>query len=227
MRLEWLNEFSSYPGLSEAINQGGYLVPQMTRRQFQQAILGPIDAARGSITATLTDRRLNDLDGRTDQLPVLQHVLMRMWRKKKPGTPLDVDDYEATGTLSRNLSNHAEEVFGSLDKQEQEAGEALFRSITQVSKNRKLRKPMPLGQIADATGAPMERLRKVVGAFAAEGRSFLVVSPGALNRDSIIDISHEALIRQWGRLGNWVADEAELVSRVNRRHRKRVGSRAT
>lgn len=216
MRLEWLNECSSYPGLAEAINEGGYLVPQMTRRQFQQAILKPVEAARGSITATLTDRLLNDLDGRTDQLPVLQHVLMRMWRKKELGTPLDLGDYEAIGALSRSLSNHAEEVFGGLDAKEKEVAEALFRSITQVSKNRKLRKPMPLGEIADKTGAPIEKLKKVVEAFAAEGRSFLVVSPGVLNRDSIIDISHEALIRQWGRLGGWVDDEAELVSRVNR-----------
>jgi phospholipase C len=216
MRLEWLSECSSYPGLAEAINEGGYLVPQMTRRQFQQAILKPVEAARGSITATLSDRLLNDLDGRTDQLPVLQHVLMRMWGKKKPGTPLDVADYEAIGALSRSLSNHAEEVFGGLDAKEKGVAEALFRSITQVSKNRKLRKPMPLGEIADKTGAPMEKLKKVVEAFAAEGRSFLVVLPGVVDRDSIIDISHEALIRQWGRLGHWVDDEAELVSRVNR-----------
>jgi len=216
MRLEWLSECSTYPGLSEAINEGGYLVPQMSRRQFQQAILKPVEAARGSITASLTDRLLNDLDGRTDQLPVLQHVLMRMWRHHESGAPLDIASYEAIGALSKSLSNHAEEVFATLNPNEQKAGEALFRSITQVSKNRRLRKPLPLGEIADLTGDSIEHLKKVAGAFAAEGRSFLVISPGPLNRDSIIDISHEALIRQWARLGQWVDDEADLVSRTNR-----------
>ena len=216
MRLEWLSECSAYAGLPEAINEGGYLVPQMTRRQFQQAILKPVEAARGSITATLSDRLLNDLDARTDQLPVLQHVLMRMWRNRKPGAPLDVGSYEAIGTLSESLSNHAREVFETLNKDEQRACESLFRSITEVSKNRRLRKPMPLGEIAEATGASVPQLKKIIEAFAAEGRSFLVVSAGPLGRDSIINISHEALIRQWDRLSQWVDEEAELVSRTNR-----------
>jgi phospholipase C len=216
MRLEWLNECASYPGLSETINVGGYLVPQMTRRQFQQAIRQPIEAAGGTITATLTDRLLNDLDGRTDQLPVLQHVLMRMWRKAGRETTLDVPLYEAIGALSLSLSKHAEEIYGALTKDQQSAAQGLFRSVTQVSKNRRLRKPTLLGEIQDKTGAPFESLTKVVEAFSREGRSFLMVSPGPLNRDSIIDVSHEALIRQWNRLRDWVDEEGELVARTNR-----------
>jgi phospholipase C len=216
MRLEWLSECATYLGLSEAINEGIYLVPQMSRRQFQQATLGPIEAAKGSITTMLLDRMLNDLDGRTDQLPVLQHALMRMWQRHKRGEPLDVASYEEIGTLSSSLSKHAEEIYSGLGQEGQKAAEALFRAITQVIKNRRLRKPMPLGEIVDTTGAPIDQLKKVVEAFAKEGRSFLVTSAVTLDRDSIIDISHEALIRQWSTLSKWVDDEAEIFSRVNR-----------
>lgn len=216
MRLEWLSECSTYAGLSEAINEGIYLVPQMSRRQFQQAILGPIEAAKGSITTTLLDHMLNDLDGRTDQLPVLQHALLRMWQRNKHSVPLDVASYEAIGTFSSSLSKHAEEIYSELGLEEQKAAESLFRAITQVIKNRRLRKPMPLGEIVGTTGATIEQLKKVVEAFAKEGCSFLATSAVTLDRDSIIDISHEALIRQWGTLGKWVDDEAEVLSRINR-----------
>ncbi|MCC6367922.1 MAG: ATP-binding protein [Bryobacterales bacterium] len=214
MRVEWLAECASYMGLSEAINEGIYLVPQMSRRQFQQVILGPVEAAGGTIVSSLLDRLLNDLDNRTDQLPVLQHALMRIWSRHAPGSALDISIYEAAGTLSRCLSDHAEEIFAELSSDQQKTAECLFRSITQVSKSRKTRRPRPLSEAAP--GSPPEQVKSVVDAFRREGRSFLVVTPGPLQPDSIVDISHEALIRQWRRLNQWVDREAEVQARITR-----------
>jgi hypothetical protein len=214
MRVEWLAECACYMGLAEAINEGIYLVPQMSRRQFQQAILGPVEAAGGTIVSSLLDRLLNDLDNRTDQLPVLQHALMRIWSRRAPGSALDIPLYEAAGTLSHCLSNHAEEIFNELSPDQQKTAECLFRSITQVSKSRKTRHPRPLDEVAPAS--PPEQVKSVVDAFRREGRSFLVATPGPLQPDSIIDISHEALIRQWSRLDQWVDREAEVQAKINR-----------
>jgi hypothetical protein len=216
MRLEWLNECATYIGLAEAINEGIYLVPQMSRRQFREVILEPIEAANGSITAMLLDRMLNDLDGRTDQLPVLQHALMRLWQRRKKGEPLGIPDYDRIGTFSGCLSSHAQEIFSTLDVPQQQAVEELFRSITQVVKNRKVRRPRPLGDIAADTQLPLEQLKKVVETFRQEGRSFLVATVGELTEHSIIDISHEALIRQWKQLSQWVDDEADIQARIGR-----------
>jgi hypothetical protein len=216
MRLEWLNECATYIGLAEAINEGIYLVPQMSRRQFREVILEPIEAANGSITATLLDRLLNDLDGRTDQLPVLQHALMRLWQRRKEGESIGIRDYDKIGTFSGCLSSHAQEIFSTLDVPQQRAVEGLFRSITQVVKNRKVRRPRPLGEIATESKLPLEQLKKVVETFRQEGRSFLVATGGELTERSIIDISHEALIRQWKQLSQWVDDEADIQARIGR-----------
>ena len=103
MRMEWLSECTTYIGLAEAITQGIYMVPQMSRRQFQQVILNPIEASGGLIATTLVDRMLNDVGDRSDQLPVLQHALMRLWERRKPGEALNIDGYEKVGTLSHCL----------------------------------------------------------------------------------------------------------------------------
>ncbi len=216
MRMEWLSECSTYVGLAEAINEGIYLVPQMSRRQFQQVILNPIDKADGTITTTLLDRMLNDLGGRSDQLPVLQHALMRLWERRRPGEPMDIPDYDAVGTFSHCLSNHAEEIFDELNGQQQKVAELLFRSITQVYKNRKIRRPRPFSELASVPGMDATELKAVIEAFGRQGRSFLFVSEGALQPSSVIDISHEALMRQWGRLAAWVEDEAEQEARLGR-----------
>jgi len=216
MRLEWLNECATYVGLAEAINEGIYLVPQMSRRQFNQAIFGPLDAAGGAITTALLDRMLNDLDGRSDQLPVLQHALLRIWERRGDKDTFDAGEYEAIGTFSNCLSNHAEEVFAELSDPQKKIAELLFRSITQVYKNRKIRRPQPVGEILKATGGDFAQLETVIAAFSRTGRSFLVTTKGRLEPSAIVDISHEALIRQWGRLSSWVDNEAELQSRLAR-----------
>ena len=56
-----------------------YLVPGLTRSQLEEAIRRPIEKAGGRIEPELVERLLNDCGEELDQLPVLQHCLMRMW----------------------------------------------------------------------------------------------------------------------------------------------------
>ena len=85
----------------EALNDSQFLVPRMTRDQLREAIEGPIAVGGGKIAPRLVQRLLYDVDalaGRTirvrtessklddydhDQLPVLQHALMRVWEVSK------------------------------------------------------------------------------------------------------------------------------------------------
>jgi hypothetical protein len=216
MRMEWLSECATYVGLAEAINEGIYLVPQMSRRQFQQVILSPIEAARGTITTAVVNRMLNDLGGKSDQLPILQHALMRLWERRQDGEPLEIADYERVGTFSKCLSSHAEEVYGGLSNVQKKVAEVLFRSITQVYKNRKVRRPRSFGELAVLPGVDSTQLKAVIEAFSRQGRSFLFTTEGPLAPSSVVDVSHEALMRQWSRLGGWVEDEAEEQSRISR-----------
>ena len=58
---------------------------------------------------------LNDIGGRPEQLPALQHVMQRTWahweRMDEPGRPVSVADYESAGKLSSAMSDHANEVY--------------------------------------------------------------------------------------------------------------------
>jgi hypothetical protein len=120
------------------------------------------------------------------------------------------------GTFDNCLSDQAEnEVYSPLSPENKQSAELLFRSITQVSQNRKARRPRSLGEIRDESQSPLDRLKEVVQEFRKEGRSFLVTTDGDLTEESIIDLSHEAL-RQWDRLSLWVDQEAELQSRIKR-----------
>ena len=60
----------------------------MTRDQRKKAIEGPALAAGGRFEADLVNRLLNDMDSGSDQLPLMQHVLMRLGSRPGPPSPM-------------------------------------------------------------------------------------------------------------------------------------------
>src|SRR5215213_5655391 len=70
MRSDFLGDCSLFWGLPEAVNQGQYLIPRLTRDQRAQAITGPIAVCGGSVTQRLVNRLLNDMGDDFDQLPI-------------------------------------------------------------------------------------------------------------------------------------------------------------
>ena len=70
------------------------------------------------------------------------------------------------------------------------------------------RRPMPLTNIAQEIGCDLSQLVRVIDLFRADGNAFLVPAPPIpLEGDTIIDISHESLIRQWDALRQWARAE--------------------
>jgi hypothetical protein len=223
MRSDFLGDCDRFPGLPEAITDSPYLTPRPTRDELQAAITGPVGVRGGRIAPALVQRLLNDVGDDPDQLPILQHALMRAWdhwQHDDPDTrPIDLSDLEAIGGMAEALSQHAEEAYGSLaGERERTIAERLFKCLTEKGHdNRELRRPTPLSRVAAIASVDPAEVVRVVDVFRAPGRSFLMPPHDVeLDADSVIDISHESLIRQWWRLRTWVEEEAESVSRYRR-----------
>lgn len=222
MRSDFIGDCAQFEDLAEAVNRGEYLIPRMTREQFKQCVEGPIRVAGGSLTPRLLQRLLNDLGQQADQLPCLQHALMRTWDRVasvRPGGTLDLEDYEAIGRMQEALSRHADEIYDSLaNERERELCEALFRAITvRESENRGIRRPQRLARLAAIIAVDQDELKPIIEAYRRHGVTFLMPSPEvALDDGTVIDISHESLMRVWVRLRGWVEKEAESVGIFHR-----------
>ena len=79
MRSDYLGECAIFRDLPEALNDGHYLVPRMTRHQLQEAIESPLEAVGASMHPKLVQELLNQCVDEADHLPVLQHLLRRMF----------------------------------------------------------------------------------------------------------------------------------------------------
>ena len=223
MRSDYLGDCSEIPGLAEAVNEGEYLIPRLMRDQKRDAIEKPIGVGGAKIAPMLVQRLLNEVGDDPDQLPVLQHALMRMWDAWSLGgdrnRPIDAADFEATGGLSAALSNHADEIYDALpDDRHRSACEKIFKTLTEKGEdNRGIRRPTRLSQLQAIADTDRDTILTVIDAYRGSGVTFLMPGTEAELRDrTVLDLSHESLMRGWQRLRGWVEEEAQSA-RIFRR----------
>ena len=155
MRSDFLGDCAEFHGLPEAINHGQYLIPRMNNRQLREVIEMPLHAFKIPFQQVLVNRILYDLDDNMDQLPILQHALMRtvqMWHQdlelSGEVVPLSMEHYEAAGTLHRALCNHADEAYEALPPKQKVQAKIVFQALTELGEDgRGIRRPQTIGQL--------------------------------------------------------------------------------
>jgi WD40 repeat protein len=223
MRSDFLGNCAEFTGLPEAINEGQYLVPRMTRDERRAAIKGPVGVGGAEICPVLLTRLVNDVGDNPDQLSILQHAMNRTWAhwqfEGNCEGPISLPHYEAIGTMAHALDRHAEKAYGEfLNDHERRTCEKVFKALTDKGTDaRGIRRPTTLGTLCQISGADQEEVTRVVDVFRKPSRSFLMPPlPERLATDTVIDISHESLMRVWERLKSWADEEAQSAQLYRR-----------
>jgi len=219
MRSDFIGDCARFRDLPEAVTGGLYLIPRMSRDQRREAIERPARVVGTEISRRLVNKLLNDGGDNPDLLPTMQHALMRTWdywsqTHGDSTAPIDIDDYKAIGEMAGALSRHAEEAYAELPTdRDREIARRLFQALTEKGDdNREIRRPTAVSTVAAIADATPAEVIQVIEYFRRPGRSFLTPPAGvALTGESMIDISHESLIRGWTRLDEWVNEERESV----------------
>jgi tetratricopeptide (TPR) repeat protein len=210
LRSDFIGDCARFHDLPEAVSETQFLVPSLTRIQREEIIRKPIEKANATIDPMLVERLLNDNSEDMDQLPVLQHCLLRLWDEAgreasaveaSPPRHLTLEHYQAIGGMDGALSRHANEILGVLPGLEL-AVQLVFRALAEFDKDgRAIRRAVSFEQLLAETGLLEADLRTVLDRFRDADCSFLrPVSPQRLESDTLIDVGHEALLRRWERV---------------------------
>jgi hypothetical protein len=167
----------------------------------------------------------------SDQLPLMQPALMRLWERARsldPNAPqLRLDDYEAEGGIKGSLSRHADEILAEITRDRPEHADTprrLFCLLVEGEGESAVRRLAAMREIVAVTGKSLDESAAVADPFRAPGRSLLMPGPDRpLTPETVLDISHESLIRQWQKLKDWVRGEAasaEQYRDIERRARR-------
>jgi hypothetical protein len=239
MRSEYLDACSLMPDLSRRIGEGLFLTSQMTLDGVREAIERPARRLGFTVEPDLVDKLLDDLGQyapwdragtsdeaeqlarQADQLPLLQHVLNRMWRLQHEAggdVVLRLADYTGLGGIEGAITQHATEVVDGLkarfgDHTPDYVGRVFRALVTGPSLSLAVRRLRSIRQLADETGLPPDVVREVVAAFAAPACGFLRVSKPEAGDEARVDVAHESLIRKWKSLTGWFS--LEVTEGVN------------
>ena len=216
IRSDLLPECAHYRSLTNLLNNSNYFVSGMQQEGIRKAIEGPLKNTGVKIDPELVDLLISEISERNDQLPVLQHALMRIWTRWKEldetERPIGFSDFNAFGTMKDSISRHADEVYESFEQKGKEICEKLFKTITgKGSDNKGIRYPSNIRTLKSVIRCSSDDLTDIIEKFRNPSISFLTSFPARLTDDSIIDLSHESLIHLWNRLKKWVEEESASV----------------
>ena len=227
LRSDALGNCADFPGLAEAVSRGLVLVPKLTRDQRKEAIVGPVRRRGFDIRPSLVQRILNDVSNDYDDLPVMQHALSQTWSHWAGHSPdasggagaraIAVEDYEFVGASQDALNRHGKLLLDALPPRLHGVAAGVMRALTERRPDgTEVRRPLPFDALCRVVCRTPDRNDADVAAVVNHLRSphacFLrPPTTEALANTTVIDITHESLIRQWASLRGWV--EAEAVSR--------------
>jgi WD40 repeat protein len=226
MRSEFLGRCASFEGLAEVINETQFLLPRMNVRAMMRAIREPARIYGGMVERELAEAIVADSGRGQDHLPLMQHAMMLMQRRAtghmSPTTDgpqwfLGLAAYRESGGVARLLSEHADEVVSDIEAHvgdqvnTKQILECAFKALTDINADgHGIRRPRTVGQLMAVTGAAREVLLRVLLPLCADGVSFLkIFGQEPYGRGELVDISHEALIRNWELLAAWTTQEAD------------------
>jgi tetratricopeptide (TPR) repeat protein len=159
----------------------------------------------------LVDRIVAEVGADESNLPLLQHALQRTW-ELRDGPVLSANAYTASGGVAKAINQAAEACYHGLTPDEQAAAKRLFLRLVRPGEgNAHLRQRTPV---------PADTLeQKVMNVFAAPDRRLLFVGMpeggmtggGMTGGKQEVEVAHEALVRGWPTLLEWVETSRERL----------------
>lgn len=197
--------------LKEGEGQYDLLAPSAS--EITQMIRQPVGAAGLALEVDVaTGRRLEDrlLDaavGRPGTLPLLEFTLEELYRLRTDDGTLTLDAFDELGGVEGSLARRAEEVFAALPDDVRAAFPEVMRQLVTMVDNAE-------GSTVASRPAPLDRFEaddagtRLVDALV---RARLLVTDLSHDGGAVVRVAHEALLRHWPRLTEWLEGDQELL----------------
>ena len=220
LRADFFDRLLNYLDFGEIVSQRSEFVLPLTTDELEQAIVKPAERAGLHIETSVVSTIVHDLADQPGSLPLLQYALSELFNKRE-GNRVTRGIYNAIGGVRGALGRRAEEVFTGTNPGYQELiRQAFLRLVTLgegVEDTRRRVIQSELDSIATLRNEsrPFNEM-KIAEVLANLGKNgLLTFDHDPKTRLPTIEIAHEALIKTWGRLKNWLA-ESRASLRIQR-----------
>lgn len=196
VRADFFPHCTAYPELVDELSRGQLTIGPMNAVELQRALTQPAAAMGYGVEGALQAEIIAEAAGQPGVLPLLSHALLETWHRRQ-GTMLTLAAFQAAGGLTGALVQTAESAYGALTAAQQELAKNLFVRLTALGEGTEdTKRRVGWAEFdEDADMAPV--LQRMTAA-----RLLTADHDG-------VEISHEALIRCWPRLRDWLAEDRD------------------
>ncbi|GET41842.1 nSTAND1 domain-containing NTPase [Microseira wollei] len=202
-----------YGGLASKIQEHLVTVTPMSREELAQAIIEPAKNVGLAVEPELVDQMIADVEDSPGSLPLLQYTLTELWQQRTEER-LTVSAYTHLGGVKGTLQKRADEVYQSLSLEEQQTAKRIFLELTQLgegtedTRRRVLQRDLVTEQQSEAL---VDRTIQKLADAKLVVTSSLIEKGSQSGRVAVVDVAHEALIRHWSRLRQWVNENRDAL----------------
>jgi WD40 repeat protein/serine/threonine protein kinase len=208
--------YDDFAGLIQSRTQA--VIP-LTKKELELAIVGPARRIGLDVEEELVNKIIADVREEPGALPLLQYALSEVF-DRRDGHTLTLAVYEESGGVLGALARRADEVFDQLDGARKAVTKQIFlRLVTLGEGTEDTRRRVghsELLSVLEQFGAgiihtsPLKAVLNVFGQY-----RLLTFDHDRETREPTIEVAHEALIRTWSRLREWL-DESRDDIRLQR-----------
>jgi len=194
LRADFMGQALADRSLADALQDGDVMLGPMTREELSRAIEQPATRLGVSFEPGLVERILDDVGTEPGNLPLLEFALTLVW-DRRAGRRLTHAAYEAIGRVEGSLARYADKVYARLSEDEKLGARRLFTQMVRPGEGTEdTRRQATRGEIGEEDWPLAQRL--------ADER--LVVTGRDVTGQETVEVIHEALIRGWRRLQEWM-----------------------
>ncbi len=209
MRADFWGEVAAYEALKEAMQAHQELVAPMDAAELRSAMEQQAAQVGLRFEADLQQTILDDVQGEPGAMPLLQHALLLLWNRRH-GRWLRTAEYRAIGGVQQAIAHTAEDVYAGLAEDGRESMRDIFLRLTRLDEEtaggerRDTRRRVRFKELVPA--GRDEAATKMLVQHLADAR-LAVTSVNPVTGEEEVEVAHEALIRHWPRLRNWLEED--------------------
>jgi WD40 repeat protein/class 3 adenylate cyclase len=200
LRADFYAHLAQYPELRDAVAEQQEYIGPMNTDELRRAIEEPAKRGRWEFEPGLIDLILRDVGDEPGALPLLSHALLETW-KRRAGHTLTLKGYADAGGVRGAIAHTAEGVYQNLSEVEQTSTRDIFLRLTELGEGTEdTRRRASFDELLSHT-KDADHVRGVLSKL-ADAR---LITLG----ENTAEVAHEALIREWPTLREWLNQDRE------------------
>ncbi len=205
LRADFYGYVLSYLPFCEALQQFKHTpLGLMRREELRAAIEQPAQKLNVQLQTHLAERILDDVGFEPGNLPLLEFALTQLWDNQRDGE-LTHKAYDDIGGIKQALVKHAEQVYSRLSQSQQPQAQQVFLALVRLGEATE-----DTRRVATVSDIGRQNWELVTHLAGSEVR-LVVTGRNDKSSEETVEVVHEALIREWKRLQEWIDNNRESL----------------